>query len=120
MRNRIIATASAALLAGAVSPLFLAGPAQAAAPHCNTGYFCAFNNLNYNGLVLKSSAPRGSRADVWNDVVSSGSNNTYNTWVGVTQRTRLPDQTVFRFGPKTEVGYVGAGANDRIDHFNVG
>lgn len=119
MRNRIIATAAAALAAGTITPLFLAGPAQAAAPHCSSGYFCAFNNINYSGLLLKSSAGRGARADVANDLVSSGSNNTNNLWVGVTRRTGLPDQTVFRFGPKTEVGYVGAGANDRIDHFNV-
>jgi hypothetical protein len=103
-------------LAFAIAP---AGPASAAGG-CGDRHFCAFDNAGYTGLLLDSTAGRGSRfVDVANDRVSSGSNRSYNQWVGVNERTGLPDQQIFKFGPRTDVSYVGATANDKIDHFDV-
>jgi Peptidase inhibitor family I36 len=100
---------------------------MALAPHawathttCPVGWFCAYDHAGYHDELLRSAAPRGRNGiNVANDRVSSGRNRTANTWVGITQRTVLPDQTVFRFGPFTNVSNVGPAANDKIDHFNV-
>ena len=95
------------------------GPASAAGG-CVAGHFCAFDNANYGIMLLDSTAGRGSNAvNVADDRVTSGSNRTANSWVGVTKRTGLPDQTVFTFSAYTDVSNVGSNANDKIDHFNV-
>lgn len=108
----------AATLGTAVA-LVPAGQASAAGG-CRANNFCAFKDANYIGMLLQSSAPRGTNnVGVARDQVSSGSNLTPNTWVGVNIRTGLPDQNIFRFGPNTDVPYVGDAANDHIDHFDV-
>lgn len=114
----LVAVAIAACSVAAVQAIG-SGPASAAGG-CAAGRFCAFNDNDYRGLLLSSAAARGSNAvDVGDNLTSSGSNLTSNNWVGVTKRTGLPDQTVFTFAAGTDVPWVGAGANDRIDHFNV-
>ncbi len=105
-------------VAGAAS-VALVAPA-AAAGGCPADHFCAFGNVNYDGMLLNSNAGRGStRVDVADDRVSSASNLTGNSWEGITRRTALPDQVVFRFAPLTDVARIGKGANDKIDHFDV-
>lgn len=109
----------ASLAVAGVASVALVAPA-AAAGGCPDGSFCAFDNVNYDGMLLKSNAGRGSnRVDVADDRVSSASNLTGNNWEGVTTRTGLPDEVVFRFAPYTDVARIGRGANDKIDHFDV-
>lgn len=117
-RNRL-AMIMASLAVAGVASLALVPPA-AAAGGCQEGNFCAFRHVNYNDMLLSSAAGRGSdRVEVADDQVSSASNMTGNSWEGVTERTRLPDEVVFRFAPHTDVARLNSGANDKIDHFNV-
>lgn len=117
--RRLASLAASAIAFGALS-VALAGPAAAATP-CPAANFCAYDDINYGGSVLLNSiAGRGSnRVDVADNRVSSAVNRTGNRWEGVTVRRALPDQVVFRFAPNTAVSWVGSGANDKIDHFNV-
>ena len=116
--RRIASLVAAASAFGALS-VALAGPAAAATP-CPSGNFCAYDDINYGGAILLNSVARAgsNRVDVADDRVSSAINHTGNRWEGVTVRRGLPDQIVFRFGPASNVSWVG-GANDKIDHFNV-
>ncbi|SDM53348.1 peptidase inhibitor family I36 protein [Allokutzneria albata] len=113
------------LSALAVSALATAGLLSAAAPataaplKCATGYFCAYEHINFTGAVLvQSRAGRGSTVDAPNDRTSSGSNNTGNQWVGVNSRTGIPDDDVYKWAPYTDASTIGS-ANDKIDHFDV-
>lgn len=116
--NRLAMIVASLVVAGAAS-VALAAPA-AAAGGCSNGHFCAFDHVNYSGMLLDSTAGRGSnRVEVADDRVSSGSNRTGNSWEGVTVRSGRPDQVVFRFAPYTDVAHVGSAANDKIDHFDV-
>jgi hypothetical protein len=115
---RKLAALAAFAAAGSVIALAPSAPAQAAGG-CHANNFCAFRDDHFRGLLLESSAPRGTNnIGVARDEVSSGSNRTNNTWVGVNVRSHLPDQVVFRFGPG-DTAWVGAAANDKIDHFDV-
>ena len=121
LRRYLRPTAIGATMAfGSVAIVFgVAGPASAAGG-CAAGHFCAFDNSNYGNMLLDSTAGRGTNAvNVADDRTSSGSNRTGNSWVGVTKRTGLPDQTVFTFSANTDVSYVGGNSNDKIDHFDV-
>ena len=116
---RRIASFAAAMAVVSGGAVVLAAPANAAA-RCPSQAFCAFDNVDYGGVLLSSRAGRGSnRVDVADNRVSSAINLTGNRWEGVTVRTRLSDQVVYRFAPNTAVNWVGGNANDKIDHFNV-
>ena len=117
--TRRIAGLFAAMAVVGGGAVVLAAPANAAVS-CPTQAFCAFDNINYTGVLLSSRAGRGSnRVDVADNRVSSAINYTGNRWEGVTVRTRLADEVVYRFAPNTAVNWVGGNANDKIDHFNV-
>jgi Peptidase inhibitor family I36 len=117
--RRLLASVGACAAIGLAAALAPAGTASAAGG-CLDRHFCAFEHAGYVGKLLDSTAPRGSRfIDVANDRVTSGSNRSYNQWVGVNERTGLPDQQIFKFGPRTDVSNVGPTANDKIDHFDV-
>jgi hypothetical protein len=121
LRRRTIHRLGATLAAGLLAigaPIVFAGPA-AAAGGCPAGSFCAFDNINYGVLLIRSSAGYGAKVDVADDRISSGSNRTGNNWVGRSRRTGLPDQTVFTFSPYSDVSWIGSNANDKIDHFDV-
>lgn len=118
--TRRIASLTASVMAFGALSVALAGPAAAATP-CPGTNFCAYDGVDYGGgVLLNSVAGRGSnRVDVADDRVSSAVNRTGNRWEGVNVRRGWPDQVVFRFAPNTAVSWVGSGANDKIDHFNV-
>jgi len=112
----------AASVAASVSTLAGGAPAMAAsdgvqALSCQSGYFCAYINVNYNGQLLKSQAGRGSQVQVGGGT-SSGSNNTANLWVGVNEIPSYPDDDIFKWAPYTEAN-LGSAQNDKINYFNV-
>jgi hypothetical protein len=120
MTNNAFLRSSLGIVALTAAAVLLPGGSAEAAGGCSSGHFCAFDNAGYTGLLLDSTAPRGSnQVSVANDRTSSGSNRTGNSWVGKTRRTGLPDQTLFTFGANTDVSYIGDGANDKIDFFDV-
>jgi hypothetical protein len=100
----------------AVAGMGVAVPA-ASANDCG-GAFCAYDDQDFQDLILRSNAPVGSKADVADDRTSSADNETTNIWVGRNRRFLRPDQTVFTWHPGTEAADLGDGDN-KIDHFDV-
>jgi hypothetical protein len=103
--------------------LAAASPATAApaAPvlHCNTNYFCAYINTNYDGILLASNAPRGTSRVSVGGGTSSGANNTSNYWKGVNDLCcGVPDDDIFTWAPYTEVN-LGRAQQDKINYFAV-
>jgi hypothetical protein len=119
--NRLVARGVlVVILAVGFSSTFLSLPAGAHCGIATTQHFCAYAHAGFEGIVLHSDAPRGAdEIDVANDVVSSGRNGSGNHWCGMTNRVALPPALVFDFGPNSGYRYIGDGANDRIDWFNV-
>jgi hypothetical protein len=122
MKARIVGVLAAAAVAGtgllAGAPSAMAQSDAVAALHCQSGYFCAYLNINYSGQILKSAAGSGSRVQVPGGT-SSGSNATSNRWAGWDDISVLPDKLEFTWAPHSEAN-TGSAANDKINYFIVG
>ncbi|MCP3803044.1 peptidase inhibitor family I36 protein [Allokutzneria sp. A3M-2-11 16] len=117
MKSRVLSAVAVSALATA-GLLSAAAPATAAPLKCATGYFCAYEHINFTGAVLiQSRAGRGARVDAPDNRTSSGSNNTGNQWVGVNIRLGIHDD-VYKWAPYTDASTI-PGANDKIDFFDV-
>ena len=87
---------------------------------CESGEFCAFAYSGYGTLILESQAPVGTgNVQVAHDTTSSVKNNTANCWIGVNERTLLPDQQLILIPQYTALSVLGVGVDNKIDHFKV-
>jgi hypothetical protein len=107
-----ITKAAVAALATAVSliiPLSAASPASAAVQDCPSGYFCLWWDADFSGAMLAPSANGTAWPDFgtrsFNDVASSGRNNTGVGWC-VYQDINYQGSVVY-FPPNTQVSNFG-------------
>jgi hypothetical protein len=91
----------------------------AVASKCAKDHFCAFEDRQFKGKkLLSSAAGRGAQVDVEDKKTSSGINRTSNEWVGVNDRQfPMPDDDVFKFAPHSS--YATISSDDTIDYFSV-
>lgn len=89
---------------------------------CSSGYYCAWKDSAYSGTkLLNDNSTSGVRYPSQKDAVSSGVNRTTRSWCGVNELSASPDVTVVRWFAGDEISNLAgiAGANDRIDHYDV-